>query len=342
VTQVLGTDSSDVLYDLAVQPDGRIVVVGTGRRTPTSVLLYDWVVTRPNADGSRDTAFNGGALLYIDFIGAQDRATRVLLQPDGRIVVTGTATTLWDGVRDDSDFAAVRLNADGTLDTGFGSAGRATVGLAGSLEFANAAALQPDGKILIAGRVIADRASPNETLVARLNADGSLDPSFGTAGVRGFALSPLNDEAMDMVVQPDTRIVIAAAAQFEASRFQYALLRLGSDGTPDAGFGVGGVARTDIGALDDTARALAVQADGRIVVAGQASSDTVSDFGIVRYLADGTLDAIFGSGGVLRVDFLGSTDGANDVLIEPDGRIVAAGLTRNGSANQIGLIRMLP
>ena len=94
--------------------------------------------------------------------------------------------------------------------------------------------------------------------------------------------------------------------------------------------------------LQDIAEAVAIQIDGRIVVAGSASSGAVTDFGLVRLHSDGTFDSSFGGGGALIVDFFGGADGANDLLVQPDGRLVAAGVARNGAANGVGLVRVMP
>ncbi|MDH5341042.1 MAG: delta-60 repeat domain-containing protein, partial [Rubrivivax sp.] len=343
VSNVLGGTFGDELFDITVQPDGRIVVVGTSRVDATSAFGYDFGVARFNADGTRDTAFGSGGIVRIDFIGLPDRATRVLVQPDGKLLVVGFATTAFDpkAGTDDSAFAVVRLNAGGSLDTGFGSGGRATVDVGGVIDFAYAAALQSDGRIVVAGRTSAGRSDEADLGVLRLNADGSPDPSFGARGTLVLDLSPTWDEAVDLAVQADGKVVVAVAWK-DVGRFAYGLLRLHADGSRDAGFGDNGFVTTDIGANDDTARAMALQADGKIVVAGQASSSTVSDFGIARYLADGSPDTAFGNGGVLLVDFFGALDGANDMLIQPDGKVVVGGLTRNVNRSVTGLVRILP
>jgi uncharacterized delta-60 repeat protein len=341
VAQVLGNASGNEIYDIAVDGNDRIVVVGTGRAAATSVLAYDFAAARFNADGSRDDAFNGGHPVFVDFIGAQDRATRVLLQPDGRIVLAGLATTVYTPTSDDADFAAVRLNGDGSLDSGFGSGGRATAPFA-ALDFGYAAALQPDGRIVVAGRVSDDRADESDVGVARFNADGSLDTTFGIIGRTRIDLSANWDEATAMTVQPDGRLVIAVAYS-EVGNFAFGVLRLNADGSRDSGFGSNGFVATQLAAGQENPLGIALQSDGRIVVAGLASGITApSNFAIVRYLADGALDAAFGTGGVYDLDFFGGADGANDLLIQPDGRIVAAGVARNGLSGQSALVRLLP
>jgi uncharacterized delta-60 repeat protein len=337
---VFGGGSSDQIADLVVQPDGRIVAVGRVQTDLTSALSTDFAAARFMPDGTRDTTFGSGGIVRVDFIGAPDEATRVLLQPDGKLVLAGIATTLLTPTHDDADFGVVRLNADGSLDPGFGIGGRASVHFAG-LDFAYAAALQADGAIVVAGRVSDSRADEADIGIARLLADGTLDAAFDGDGRLRLDLSPTWDEAIDLAVQSDGRIVVAAAAS-AGGNFTYTLLRLLADGSLDPTFGNGGRVDTDIGARGDTPQALALQADGRIVVAGSASSATVNDFGLVRYLSDGTLDAGFGTGGVLLVDFFGALDSANDVRIQSDGAIVAAGFVRNVTTGVTGLVRVLP
>jgi uncharacterized delta-60 repeat protein len=124
--------------------------------------------------------------------------------------------------------------------------------------------------------------------------------------------------------------------------FDVTLARFGSDGAIDTAFGTQGVVTTAFGAGEDFARGISLQPGGRIVVVGQSSGATVSDFDIARYLADGTLDASFGDGGRLAVDFFGATDGEECVATQADGRLVVAGLATNGSSTGLGLVRQVP
>ncbi|MCW5664984.1 MAG: hypothetical protein KIT35_14190 [Piscinibacter sp.] len=342
VTEVLGSSNAGAeILDLAVQPDGRIVAAGRARGTSQSPLAYDFAAARFEPDGARDPGFNGGQPLQVDWIGAPDHAHRVLLQPDGKIVLAGIATTLYTSTTDDSAMGLVRLNADGSLDAGFGNGGRAVAEFA-QLDFGYAAALQADGKLLVAGRVSQDRGDESDVGIARFNPDGTLDAGFGNGGRVIVDLSPNGDEASALALQPDGRILLAVAYN-EAGNFAFGVLRLNADGSRDSGFGSNGFAFRQIGPGADTPAALVLQADGRIVVAGSAlDSATSYDAIVARFLPDGTPDAGFGSGGFHRFDTAQGRDGGYDLLVQPDGKLLMSGSAGNGLAVQPLLVRIVP
>ncbi len=335
VADVLGpTTAGAEILDLALQPDGRIVVAGTARGNSVSTLAYDFAAARLNADGSRDAGFNGGLPLQVDWIGAPDRATRVLLQPDGRIVLTGTATTVYTPATDDAAFAAVRLMADGTLDTGFGAGGRA-VGEIGQLDFGQAAVLQPDGRIVVAGRTSLNRGDDPRFGAVRFLPDGTLDPAFGSGGK---VFVPELGEATAMARQPDGKLVFAVA-QSVGGDYGFGVVRLRADGGADTGFGTGGLATRQIGTGPDTPAALALQDDGGIVLAGLWLSTTTSyDFVVTRFGPDGTPDPVFS----FVFDFFAARDGAQAVLVQPDGKVLAGGQAGSGLSAFPMLLRLNP
>jgi uncharacterized delta-60 repeat protein len=330
----------DAMQALVVQPDGRIVVGGySSRPTPFN---DDFAVLRFNADGSPDTSFGAGGLVALDFAGLTDRVHALLLQPDGKIVAAGFAT-LGTLVTADQDIALVRLTATGTLDPGFGTGGKLTVNVAGKADFGYAAALQADGKIVVAGRVGADGGADPDFGLLRVSANGNLDTGFGSNGVvrTDFGLGNW-EEAAAVAVQADGRILVTGRVRV-GSVFNLALARFNADGTPDAGFGAAGLATTAVSTQADVAKALAVQSDGKIVVVGQAASlSTNPDMVVARYLADGSMDAAFGAAGKLTVDFFGAIDGAEAVAVQPDGKIIAGGFARNAGTTGSALIRVVP
>lgn len=342
VTEVLGSSNAGAeILDLAVQPDGRLVAAGRARGTSQSPLDYDFAAARFEPDGARDPGFNGGQALQVDWIGAPDHAHRVLLQPDGKIVLAGIATTLYSATTDDSAMGLVRLNADGSPDAGFGDGGRAVAEFA-QLDHGYAAALQADGKLLVAGRVSQDRGDETDVGVARFNPDGTLDTSFGNDGRVIVDLGPNWDEASALAVQPDGRIV-RAVAYSEVGNFAFGVLRLNADGSRDTGFGDNGFAFRQIGPGADTPAALVLQADGRIVVAGSAlDSATSYDAIVARFLSDGTPDVGFGTGGFYRFDTAQGRDGGYDLLVQPDGKLLMAGSAGNGLSVRPLLVRIVP
>jgi uncharacterized delta-60 repeat protein len=276
------------------------------------------------ADGNLDASFGRDGKLRTDFFGGHDEATDVAIQADAKIVVVGEAG---------DDFGLARYNSDGSLDAAFGAAGRTTTDFLGSSDDANAVALQPDGKIVVAGssRDLADLTFS----MARYNTDGSLDASFGVGGkVVGNFIDDLL-LASDVAVQADGRIVVAGSSFGE-----FAVARYESDGRLDASFGAGGKVATDFFGNGAGAEALGIQPDGRIVVVGVAVSNTsAADFAAARYNSDGSPDESFGAGGKLSVPSFGH-DEANALALQPDGRILVAGTLFNGLGGfDFGLMR---
>lgn len=334
--------SNDGTRAVALQSDGKIVVAGVARPRTSN----DFAVARFNVDGTIDSSLGEDGKAYVDFLGGHDEATSVLVLPDGRLLLTGFAADAMNNV----DFAAAVLSPDGELDPSFGTNGGVVVDVAGELDRAYAAALQPDGKLVIAGEVRADRGDPGDVGVVRLDADGTLDTTFGTGGKVHIDYADSDssdgdpgdfDTASDIALQPDGKIVIAGS-MLVGSTSDYLVARLTADGSRDGSFGTNGLVTTAFGTLQDIAEAVAIQLDGKIVVAGSASSSAVTDFGLVRLHSDGTFDSSFGGGGALIVDFFGGADGANDLVVQPDGKLVAAGVARNGAANGVGLVRVMP
>jgi uncharacterized delta-60 repeat protein len=219
-----------------------------------------------------------------------------------------------------SDFAVVRYNPDGTLDTSFGSGGIARTGLSGGgYDVAAAVVAQPDGKIIVAGVSASYSTFGLDFALARYDRHGRLDPGFGDGGVVRTAISTVQDDfAEALVLQPDGKLVAGGVSLGTG----FALARYLPDGSLDTGFGSGGIVTTP---GTDWIHDLALQPDGKLVAAGTIFEEPYLDFAVARYRSDGTLDSRFGTDGIARIDFLGGHDFANAVALLRDGRIVAAG-----------------
>lgn len=326
-----GTGSAN---DVAIQPDGRIVVAGSARARAGFSTDDNFAVRRYLADGSLDASFGSGGVVDTDFAAGADVATSVALQADGRIVVAGLAR-----IGAGNDFAVARYNADGTPDTSFGTGGKVTTDIAGGSEGAPSLALQPDGKIVIAGRFGSGNTTSGAAVV-RYNSDGSPDTGFGVGGKVTITGSVTADA---MALQPDGRILVAGSVDAGTSNSAFAVMRLLADGSVDAGFGTATL-RFFNGGNGSIGRNVAVQADGRIVLVGEAASGGSStfDMAVARFDANGRLDATFGTGGSVVVDFFANFDGAADLAIQADGKIVVAGSARNGIATEFALMRVNP
>jgi uncharacterized delta-60 repeat protein len=306
---------------VAVQSDGKLVVAGVSQGGGASLFA----VARLNSDGSLDTSFGSAGTRTIAIGTVYDYASSIALQSDGKIVLAGQSNT-----DSGSDFAAVRLNSDGSLDTSFDGDGKQTIHFAGVSAGAADLALQPDGKFVLAGQTSSFQGGQHGGFaVARLNGDGSLDTAFGAGGERtiDFDNSPYSF-ASGLALQSDGRIVVAGQAFIgqNFSKSDFALARLNGDGSLDTSFAAGGKQTIDFGSFDDYAVGVAVQADGRIVAAGATSQGTGgSDFAVARLNNDGSLDDSFGSGGTVITDFSTGAADASGLALQPDGKIVVAG-----------------
>ncbi|MEN3306408.1 MAG: hypothetical protein V7603_2610 [Micromonosporaceae bacterium] len=220
----------------------------------------------------------------------------------------------------------------GALDRSFGVDGKVTTDFAGLGGRILALVVQPDGKLVAAG------GSSAHFALARYNRDGSLDRGFGVDG-RVTTEFGDPDGANALVLQADGKLVAAGVkATFQGERLDFALARYNRDGTLDTGFGDHGKLTTDFGA-DDTARALVVQADGKLVAAGNTVAATppyVNSFALARYNPNGTLDTSFGAGGHVITT---GPDIANALVVQADGRLVAAGVANLTTNSQFALAR---
>ena len=215
----------------------------------------------------------------------------------------------------------------GGLDASFGPGGKVTTPSTG---IANAVALQSDGKIVTAG---------GPFTLTRHNPDGSIDAGFGTNGKVTTAFGSGSGLANDVAVQGDGKIVVAGSTRARAgfsNDDDFALRRYNPDGSLDTTFGTGGIVSTDFAALADSVTAVAIQSDGKIVVAGQAQGPSGTDLGLARYNADGSLDATFGINGKLITDVAGGFDFTSAMRLQPDGAIVVLARISLAGSNVIG------
>jgi uncharacterized delta-60 repeat protein len=316
----------DGAFCIAIQADGKIVAAGS------SGTFAKFAVARYNTDGSLDTSFSSDGKVRTDVTsGGDDSAYGVAIQSDGKIVAVGFANA--------DKFAAVRYNTDGSLDTSYSGDGITRADLSSNFDFAVYGAVQADDRIvaagwadfpLLAGRVPARRpttglAGVNTKFgVIRWNTDGSLDDSFSSDGKLTTNFSSGPDGAGSVAIQTDQKIVAAGVA----NNTKFAVARYNTDGTLDDSFSSDGKVRTDVGSGADSGAGVAIQADGKIVVAGLAADEK---FGVARYNTDGTLDTLFGGDGTVTTDFGSGVDFANAVAIQADGKIVAAGASGNGA-----------
>jgi uncharacterized delta-60 repeat protein len=360
VTTSIGSGYDNILA-LGIQSDSRIVAAGYSSNGSN----YDIALVRYNTDGSLDTTFGNSGIVTTSIGSSYDNALALGIQSDGKIVVAGSS---YDNTNSQNDFALVRYNTDGSLDTTFGNSGIVTTSIRGinSInDYASALGIQSsDGKIVVAGYSFNSNTNKYDFALVRYNANGSLDTSgtpgigFGTTGIVTTSIGNINDSPSALGFQSDGKIVVAGYYFYTSSKNNFVLVRYNTDGsldtsgTPGIGFGTTGIVTTSIGNINDEAHALVIQSDDKIVVAGSSYDNNSSkyNFALVRYNADGSLDADpvtgFGSGGIVTtsIGIVTATSGSGFAFayalgIQSDGKIVAAGSSNNGSNYDFALVR---
>lgn len=322
LTLPAGRDSADLVLDaVAGAPHSLPTVATVHARAEGVAHSQPLSVTVRGAAGQVDTSFGGGVTVTPVDLG-EDQVHATAVQADGKLLVAGAAATTRG-----TQLAVLRYGRDGGLDPSFGTGGKLLlrVGTRGH-DAAHALAVQPDGRIVVAG--FSDQGATGlDMVVLRLLPDGRLDPDFADAGVRVIDLAGDTDRAWAVALQDDGRIVVGGEANRGASSsgVDFALLRLSANGALDAGFGDGGRVFTALKSASggDVLRALALP-----VIDGQTHILAVGgdgDFLAARYRPDGRLDTRFGAGGKVVGLFNASIGSARAVALLPDGGAVLAG-----------------
>ena len=290
-----GEEDISGIDDIAIQNDGKIII-----RRDSGFSLY-----RVKLNGGLDSAFGINGLLSLDFGGTQDKSNSLGIQGDGKIVMAGKSET-----SSSSSFAIARFNQDGTLD-------KKQVTAIGTNSFANSLAFQNDGKLITFG--INVEGNKTNFAAARYNLNSSLDPSFGTNGILIDKILQGSTFYTCTAIQIDGKI-LSAGYTWNGQNYDFALIRYNKDGTVDSTFSKGGIQLTDFGGTDDKATGIAIQGDGKIILAGMAGNK----FGISRYNTNGSLDITFDGDGLQTTSF-GGVDFATSASIQNDGKILVAG-----------------
>ncbi|HEX2698965.1 MAG TPA: kelch repeat-containing protein [Acidimicrobiales bacterium] len=323
-------------YALAVQPDGKIVVAGSRQVFPLTSFPTDALLARYNENGTLDPTFGAGGMVALDTGGVDDRNVYsnesfedVAVDPDGKIVVVGTV---------DRHVIVARYNANGAPDQGFNGASPTPGVIISDLGIAGSAVVLQGSRIVVGATVvtpISANLGQADFALARYDAAGALDPSFGSGGtvttnIITTASPPpdpptlSNDFLSDLVL--DDGDIVAGGTAVKGTESRFGLARYSADGAPDTGFGGDGTVKTAIRSGANLA-ALAVQG-GEVVAAG-VSNDVPGGtpaVTVVRYTDLGALNPSFGDAGKL-VTQVGVASRANGLAVDPAGRLLVAGLT---------------
>jgi uncharacterized delta-60 repeat protein len=330
VETTFGLNHEDSVRAIAFQPDGKIIAVGGTNVLDSTTYENHFAIARYNTNGTLDTTFgpNHNGLVTTSIV-ANDFANSVVIQPDGKIVVAGSAGSqapLYGSSSTVSD-ALVRYNSDGTLDTSFGQGGiiKMSIVPGASQEF-NGVALEtinvggiPTTKIVASGPVVSN---PRGSVLARFNLNGTLDSSFGSGGP--VILQTVNPVVVlsALTIQPDGKIVEPGTATSAQGVRDAAVVRFNSDGSLDTSFNPNGPmpGLVDLGVTGFADRVV-LQPDGKIVVGGSGTSPIL----LARLNgADGSFDPTFGSNGLVLKTVPGNPT-VKGLALQSDGKIVTAG-----------------
>ena len=360
-------------YRVVMQPDGKILACG-GKENG-SVSDTDFAAFRYNSNGTPDLSFGTDGRSVVPITGAYDESYDLVLQPDGKIVLFGYSQISGSGF----DFSVARLNANGSLDTTFDSDGKATITVGTGADYPGKVLLQPDGKIVLVGTTTGN--AGQDGALVRLNSNGSRDTSFGMNGVVVHSTAAGDDLAFDADLQADGKIVTAGGETLGGSGTDVgtAIVRYNANGSVDTSFATNGVFRTELGFF--AGNAIAIQDDGKIVgfgfgaasPAASASSEVreaarnkllpgarrtaslarlvqtdestagaVWGYGMLRLNSNGSPDLSFGPAGrVLLAVGTSHNDYGFELVLQPDGKILAAGVTHTSTTGDNATVRYM-
>ncbi len=314
--------SNNGIWSLSLQRDNKIVAAGwafTDEETPSDILAI-----RLFENGELDTSFIASGLFSVGSSSWED-AYALAVQSDNKILIGGRYfnNSSWD-------FLVIRLNQDGTIDSSFGKYGVFTKDCFGKDDRLFSLDVQSDGKIVACG--FAEKFNWDFTII-RLNPDGTIDSTFGENGSKVINIGSYNDVAFSLKVQNDGKIIVCGWTYIFNS-WDFALVRLNSDGSLDNTFNLTGIVTTDYHHLYNTAHSVTIQSNGKYVVAGYTRKPGYpdTDVMIVRYNSDGSIDKTFGNNGIVLADYDYADDFAWVIKADEYDKLVVGGLrTLNGS-----------
>ncbi len=313
---------TDIPRTLSVQTDGKIVIGGYSG----SGGKYDFAIVRYNSDGSLDNTFGTSGKVITPFGDSGNTVYSIKLLNNGGIEAIGYSSADFK-----CNLTVVHYHSDGSLDSAFGTSGIMNIATEYTSEIQPpveySVVKQDDGKLVTFGKTY-DGINYNFTL-NRFNTNGNLDKTFGVSGstLTKFGVSKYYLSSVVIQSNQADEKIVTAGHSWNGNNFDFALSRYNSNGSIDNTFGINGNITTSIGDSDAFANSAAVQSDGKIVVTGSSIDGIKKVFTTVRYNIDGSLDNTFGTGGKVITPFSSEDSYANSVIVQKDGKILAAGLS---------------
>jgi len=334
VTTAAGTLLSVAEDVILVQGDKKLLAVG---RSNDGAGAFDRfaLVSYDLSNGALDTTFGSNGIVNTTVGSGNAAAFAGIQQTDRQLVMVGQA--LNSNAQPTNDFAVVRYNPDGSLDTGFGDEGKvltpphSTEAADVFEDGAHAVVETPEHKLVVAG--FSGTAADSDFALVRYNPDGSLDLSFSSIGEKGKVVTDFgnsrNDVVFSMLQQADGKLFVAGFSNNGTSD-DFAVARYEADGTLDTTFNSNGKQRNSVGSGDDRGLSVIRQTDGKYVVAGYSTTNGDEDIALVRYLPDGKLDTSFSGDGKVVTSMGTRNERAYQVMQLPDGKLLVAGYTQVG------------
>lgn len=287
--------------------------------------------------GTLDPSFGTGGKTIATITAGDDYPSTMMLQQDGKAVVVGTIPGATGDLATSSNFAVTRFNTDGTLDTTFGTNGTTKISF-GAFSNAYGLAIQGDGRIIAVGEAAVSTTSRFDFAIARLNVNGTLDTSWGGSGILTTIVGAGNSRAASVVLQANGEVVVGGT-EYNGTRNDFALARYLANGSLDTSFGNRGTLNTGVGSAGNFGIIVRMQADQRIVLAGNyANTGSSGSIAVLRYLSNGSLDTSWNGNGIATAS-LGSATTVSGVVVQSDGRVVVAATAFLNGFNDFAALR---
>jgi len=311
----------DVAKSMALQQDGKIILVGYGKKSLASFKGLS--MARYLQNGEIDYDFGNYGVIHRVTKELEGEAYSVAIQKDNKIVVTGYSIS---PSTNNEEITLIRFTENGNIDRLFGDKGFIVTEISEEKDVAESIAIQNDGKIIVVGTT--DHKPSPDIVLIRYNEDGSIDNSFGIGGIVITDINSALDIGKVVAIQKDGKIVVSGFTHV-ANKFYITLLRYDSNGDLDPTFGKSGIVITDIngrrGKMD-----MVIQSDGKIIVVSPSEVENSHHFTVLRFNSNGSLDKSFGNKGVIKT-IIGNYSEAESVALDANGNIVVAGTTELGN-----------